>query len=78
MTTYHIRIKGHLDERWTDWFDGVTIILEDNGETLIICSGADQAALHGLLKKIRNLGLSLLSLHQIHPDQNEIPESDEE
>jgi hypothetical protein len=71
MTTYHIRIQGHLDEQWTDWFDGVTIIHKDNGETLIICPEADQAALHGLLKKIRNLGLSLLSLQQIRPDQDE-------
>lgn len=73
MTTYHIRIQGHLDEQWADWFDGVTIILEDNGETLIIFPEADQAALHGLLKKIRNLGLTLLSLQQISPDQDEVP-----
>jgi len=73
MAIYHIRIQGHLDKKWTAWFDGVTIFHEENGETLIIFPEADQAALHGLLKKVRDLGLPLLSLHQIGPDQDETP-----
>lgn len=70
MTTYQIRIKGHLDQKWADWFDGAKIILEENGVTLIIFSEADQAALHGVLKKVRDLGLPLISLNQTHLDQD--------
>lgn len=77
MTTYHIRIKGHLDKQWQDWFDGATFKTNENGETTIICSGMDQAALYGLLKKIRNLGLPLLSLQQNPPDQDETTETKE-
>ncbi len=59
---YEIRLKGHLDDRWTDWFEGLTITLEDNGETLLTGPVIDQAALHGLLKKVRDLGMSLVSV----------------
>jgi hypothetical protein len=59
---YKIRIKGHLDERWSEWFDDLTITLEENGETLLTGPVADQAELHGLLKKIRDLGLVLISV----------------
>ena len=59
---YHIRLKGHLGRQWTDWFEGLTITLEDNGETLLTGLLADQAALHGLLKKVRDVGLPLLSV----------------
>ena len=59
---YQIRIKGHLDRRWTEWFGNVTITLEDNGETLLTCPVADQAALYGLLRKVRDLGLPLISV----------------
>jgi hypothetical protein len=52
---YQIRIKGHLDRRWTEWFGNVTITLEDNGESLLTCPVADQAALYGLLRKVRDL-----------------------
>ena len=61
-TIYKIRIKGHLDSQWTDWFEGLTITLEENGETLLTGPVIDQAALHGLLKKIRDLGLTLISI----------------
>jgi hypothetical protein len=64
---YEIRIKGHLDKRWADWFDGLTITLEDNGETLLSGLVTDQAALHGLLKKIRDLGLPLVAVIQVDP-----------
>ena len=59
---YEIRLKGHLDDRWAEWFDGLTITLEENGDTLLTGPVVDQAALHGLLKKVRDLGLSLVSV----------------
>ncbi len=69
---YKIRLKGHLGRHWTDWFDGLTITLEDNGETLLTGALVDQAALHGLLKKVRDLGMPLLSVVGIKPDQADI------
>ncbi len=62
-----IRLKGHLDDRWTAWFDGLTITLEANGDTRLTGPVADQAALHGLLRKVRDLGLPLLSVIHIDP-----------
>ena len=59
---YEIRIKGHLDDRWSDWFGGLTITLEDNGDTLLTGPVVDQAALHGLLRKVRDLGMPLVSV----------------
>ena len=59
---YEIRLKGHLDDRWSDWFEGLTITLEEGGNTHLTGLVVDQAALHGLLKKVRDLGLSLLSV----------------
>ncbi|MBI5300988.1 MAG: hypothetical protein HY868_02545 [Chloroflexi bacterium] len=64
---YQIRIKGHLDSQWTDWFDGLTITLEDNGDTLLTGPVIDQAALHGLLKKVRDLGMPLVSVSPVEP-----------
>ena len=64
---YQIRIKGHLDRRWTEWFGGVTITLEDDGETLLTCPVEDRAALHGLLRKVRDLGTSLISAVRVKP-----------
>jgi hypothetical protein len=64
---YQIRIKGHLNRRWTEWFGDVTITLEDNGETLLTCPVVDQAALHGLLRKVRDLGLPLISAVRVNP-----------
>lgn len=60
---YHIKIKGHLDTRWQDWFDGLTITLTDNGDAILSGVIVDQAALHGILKKISNLGLTLISVN---------------
>jgi len=68
---YQIRIEGHLDRQWTDWFDGMTITLEDNGDTLITGPVVDQAALHGLLKKVRDLGMPLLSINFVKPVQTD-------
>lgn len=62
---YQIRIKGHLGPVWADWFDGLTILLEENGETLLTGS-VDQAALHGLLRKIRDLGMPLISVNRVN------------
>ena len=62
---YQIRIKGHLGRQWTDWFGGLTITLEDNGETLLTGPVVDQAALHGLLKKVRDLGMPLVSVVRV-------------
>ena len=66
---YQIRIKGHLGSQWTDWFEGLTITLEDNGDTLLTGPVVDQAALHGLLKKVRDLGMPLLSVNRVEPGQ---------
>ncbi len=66
---YKIRIKGHLADRWADWFWGMTITLEEDGSTLIIGPVVDQAALHGLLKKVRDLGLPLLSVNCVESGQ---------
>ncbi len=65
---YEIRIKGHIDNRWADWFDGLSITLEDNGDTLLTGPVTDQAALHGLLRKVRDLGMPLVSVNRIEPD----------
>jgi hypothetical protein len=60
--TYQIRIKGHLGPEWSDWFGGLDISLDDNGDTLLIGPVVDQAALHGLLRKVRDLGMPLVSV----------------
>jgi hypothetical protein len=72
---YQIRIKGHLGREWTDWFEGLTITLEDNGDTLLTGLVADQAALHGLLKKVRDVGMPLVSVNRGKPGQADIPDS---
>jgi hypothetical protein len=59
---YQITIKGHLGREWTDWFGGLTITLENNGKTLLTGPVVDQAALHGVLKRVRDLGMPLLSV----------------
>ena len=64
---YQIRIKGHLGSKWRDWFDGLSITLEDNGDTLLTGPVADQAALHGLLRKVRDLGMPLISAIRVKP-----------
>ena len=64
---YQIRIKGHLGREWTEWFAGLAITLEDNGETLLTGPVVDQAALHGVLRKVRDLGMPLLSFVCFNP-----------
>jgi hypothetical protein len=62
---YQIRIKGYLGSQWIDWFGGLTITLEDNGDTFLTGMVVDQAALHGLLRKVRDLGIPLLSVNRV-------------
>lgn len=62
---YEICLKGHLDNRWADWFEGLTITLKENGHTYLTGAVVDQAALHGLLRKVRDLGLPLLSVKRL-------------
>jgi hypothetical protein len=69
---YQIKIKGHLSCEWTDWFGGLTITLEDNGDTLLTGPVIDQAALHSLLRKVRDLGIPLLSIIHVEPEQADV------
>ena len=72
-TVYQIRLRGHLGPLWSDWFDGLVIAWDDNGDTLLTGSVVDQAALHGLLRKIRDLGVALVAINRVEasaePDQ---------
>jgi hypothetical protein len=67
MMVYQIRIRGHLGPKWTNWFGGMTITLEDNGDTVLTGPVVDQAALHGLLRKVRDLGVPLISAIRVKP-----------
>ena len=68
---YEIRVKGHLNSRWAAWFDGLSLSTESDGTTIIHAPVADQAALHGLLQKVRDVGLPLVSVTQLDSDQPE-------
>jgi hypothetical protein len=68
---YQIRLKGHLDDQWADWFGGLAITLEENGDTLLTGPVVDQAALFGLLKKVRDLGLPLVSIDCVDPGKQD-------
>jgi hypothetical protein len=68
---YQIRIKGHLGREWADWFEGLTLSALDNGETLLTGPVVDQAALYGVLRKVRDVGMSLLSVVCVTPGQAE-------
>jgi len=68
---FEIRIKGHLDEQWTDWSGGLTITLEENGDTLLTGSIVDQAALYGLLRRLRDLGMPLVSVNRVGTGEQE-------
>lgn len=76
-TVYQIRIQGHLGLKWTEWFDGMTISLEEDGDTLIAGPVVDQAALHGLLRKVRDLNMPLISIRiELDPAAESPPHSD--
>ena len=66
---YQIRVKSRLGSDWTDWFEGLTITLEEDGDTVLTGPVVDQAALHGLLKKVRDLGMPLVSVNPVEPSQ---------
>jgi hypothetical protein len=68
---YEFKIKGHLGSQWADWFGDLTISLTDNGETLLTGLVVDQSALHGLLKKVRDLGMPLISVNRVKSDQTD-------
>jgi hypothetical protein len=72
---YEIRIKGQLDDRWAAWFGGLILTLEDNGDTLLTGPVVDQAALHGLLRKVRDVGMPLISVIRVeggHVDASDV------
>src|SRR5205823_2515073 len=69
LVQYVIRVKGHLGPRWTAWFDGLSLTTDDDGTTVICGPVVDQAALHGLLQKVRDIGVPLLSLTQVPPER---------
>lgn len=71
---YQIRVKGHLGARWSDWFEDLTITPEENGDTLLTGPVVDQAALHGLLRKVRDLGLPLLSIMWLEANEDDAPD----
>jgi hypothetical protein len=73
---YEIRLKGHLNVRWAAWFDGLNLTHERDGTTIIHGPVADQAALHGLLQRVRDIGLPLLSVMQIDPERAIRPDGD--
>jgi hypothetical protein len=66
---YHIRVRGHLGSEWSDWFEGLTLTREDNGDTLLTGPVVDQATLHGLLRKVRDLGMLLISVNRVEAGQ---------
>jgi hypothetical protein len=74
LWVYQIRISGHLSPRWLHWFDGLVITLEENGDTLFTGPVIDQAALHGILKKVRDLGMPLLSVNSVRLGTQDTPD----
>lgn len=73
---YQIRLEGHLSDPWADWFGGVSITLETDGSTCLTGPVTDQAGLHGLLKKVRDLGATLICVTRINPEEADAPASD--
>jgi hypothetical protein len=72
---YEVRLTGHLDEHWVAWFDGMTVSRAGDGTTVISGPVADQAALHGVLRRVRDLGLPLISVREVEADPSEPPTS---
>ena len=73
---YRIRIKGHLSAEWTEWFGGLSVTAQDGGVTLLSGAVIDQAALHGLLRKVRDLGMPLLSVEYVEPGLEGVAQTD--
>ena len=74
---YHIQLEGHLNSGWGDWFGGVTVTSVDDGTSLLVCEVIDQAALHGLLRQIRDHGLTLISVNRVNPGKGDTSEVEE-
>lgn len=74
---FEFRLQGHLGPRWSAWFDGLTLTAGPDGTTIIRGPVVDQAALHGLLQRLRDLGLALISLAQVEPDPAGPPDLDD-
>ena len=72
---YEMRLKGYLDDQWSDWFEGLTITLEKDGDTLLTGPVVDQAALHGLLRKVRDLGLTLVSVSTVEHCKEDVSDA---
>ena len=72
---YQIRVKGHLNRQWIDWFEGLTITLEENGDTLLTGPVVDQAALYSLLRRVRDLGIPLLAVNRLESGQADAPDA---
>ena len=77
-TIYQIRVQSHLGPEWTDWFEGLTITPEESGDTLLTGPVVDQAALHGLLRKVRDLGMLLISVNRLEPGLADAKQEDGE
>ena len=77
LTVYQIRVRSHLGSDWTDWFDGLTITLDEDGDTLLTGPLVDQAALHGLLKKVRDLGMPLVSVNPVQSNESHLEKGSE-
>ena len=69
MTVYEIRVKGHLDGRWSEWFDGLAIANVEDGDAVLSGDIVDQSALHGVLQKVRDTGLELVSVLEVEPNR---------
>jgi len=75
LIVYQIRLRGHLSDQWTNWFEGLTITLDEDGDTLLTGPLVDQAALFGLLKKVRDLGMPLVSINCVEPGKPDVSEA---
>src|SRR5260221_264025 len=71
---YEIRLKGHLDNRWGDWFESMRLTHESDGTTILYGQVVDQAELHGLIRKVRDLGIPLISVSRVEPEQSTVPD----
>ncbi len=78
QTVYQIKVKGHLDEHWSEWFDGLTLTYDAHDDTILKGPVIDQSGLYGLLKKAHNLGLTLISVNQVEINAEEFPSSDKQ
>lgn|GEM_PF-597137 len=73
VSLYELKLQGHLGNEWTEWFEGAVIVPQDNGDTILTCAVRDQAALHGLLKRVRDLGMTLLAVNCVSSQPDSAP-----